>query len=184
MKSNKILVFFTLFVIGISEPFAGETQAIAELYKAGQYDRVCREGMQRYYRGDKEAHFAAMVGMACARVDTINPLGILQRNLVSTPALRSSAIYFSTLVLAKRLLYHHFVDGIPLGGFALPQYDHILSIVFDHVRRGDVVQMGDGMVRIDHGSRRILVSVSDDEPPRLLVDEYNGAQLVGRHWYQ
>lgn len=140
--------------------------------------------MREYYRGNKEAHFAAMVGMACAKTDAINPLGVLQRSLVATPALRSSATYFATLVLAKRLLYQHFIDGIDLGGVVLPKYDHILSTVFDHVARKDFVSMGQEMIRIESNGRSILVSVSDDRPARLLIDEYAGAKLLHRHWYQ
>ncbi|MBD3801279.1 MAG: hypothetical protein IE886_07555 [Campylobacterales bacterium] len=43
-----------------------------------------------YYAGSHEAHFAAMVGMACAKSDMINPL-------VETPSLRSTATFFATL---------------------------------------------------------------------------------------
>lgn len=171
-------LFFT------SAAWGTKTEAIVSLYKHGEYKQVCKQGMREYYRGNKEAHFAAMIGMACARSDAINPLGILQRSLVTTPALRGSATYFSTLILAKRLLYQHFIDGIALDAFVLPKYDHVLSIVFDHIARHDFNTIGDGMIRIEEGNRSILVSVSDDRPARLLVDEYSGAKLLRRHWYQ
>ncbi len=182
----KQLFFYSLFLTSVFPAllFGGQTKSVVMLYKKGEYGQVCRKGMRLYYNGSKEPHFAAMVGMACARTDAINPLGVLQRNLVSTPPLRRSATYFSTLVLAKRLLYQHFVDNTPIEQFVLPKYGHILSVVYDHVRRGDFVSMGKGMVRIDDRGRRIFVSVSDDEPPRLLVDEYDGMTLRHRHWFQ
>ena len=177
-----------VIVIAVVSLLATENSAkrdrIVSLYKQGQFSQVCREGMVQYYGGNDEPHFAAMVGMACAKVDEINPLGALQRNLVDTPALRSTSTYFSTLVLVKRLLYQHFIDGIVLDGYSLPKYDHILSIVYDHVSRGDFTQMGKGMIRIEAGGHSIFVSVSDDEPVRLLVDEYEGAKLLHRHWFQ
>lgn len=182
MKRTFIMII--LMALSSSALWGANTKKIVALYKAREYQQVCRQGMREYYRGNKEAHFAAMVGMACAKTDAINPLGVLQRSLVATPALRSSATYFSTLVLAKRLLYQHFIDGIELGAFVLPKYDHILSTVFDHVARKAYVPMGQGMIRIESDGRSILVSVSDDRPAKLLVDEYDGAKLVHRHWYQ
>lgn len=140
--------------------------------------------MRAYYAKDMDGHFAAMTGMACAKADSINALGSLQRNLVGTTALRSSAVYFSTLILLKRLLYQHFVDGISLQEFQLPKYDHILSVVFHHLKNGTFERLDNRMVRIEEGKRTILVSLSQDPQPKLLIDEYAGAILLKRHWYQ
>ena len=182
MKSIAVIMLFVVTLLAAEE--SDNKARFVSLYKQGEFRQVCKEGMVLYYRGQDEPHFVAMVGMACAKVDEINPLGALQRNLVQTPALRSSATYFSTLVLAKRLLYQHFIDGIALEGLVLPKYDHILSIVYDHMSRGDYTRLGGGMVRIEAAGRSIFVSVSDDEPVRLLVDEYDGAKLLHRHWFQ
>jgi len=182
MKSIAVIVLFAVTLLAAEN--SDTKERFVSLYKQGEFRQVCKEGLNLYYAGHDEPHFAAMVGMACAKVDEINPLGALQRNLVQTPALRSSATYFSTLVLAKRLLYQHFIDGITLEGLVLPKYDHILSIVYDHVSRGDYTQMGRGMLRIEAQGHSIFVSVSDDDPVRLLVDEYDGAKLLHRHWFQ
>ena len=185
MERMKYIVMIVIAVVSLlATENSTERDRIVSLYKQGEFGQVCKAGMVRYYAGNDEPHFAAMVGMACAKVDEINPLGALQRNLVDTPALRSTATYFSTLVLVKRLLYQHFIDGIALDGYVLPKYDHVLSIVYDHVSRGDFTQMGTGMIRIEAGSRSIFVSASDDDPVRLLVDEYEGAKLLHRHWFQ
>jgi hypothetical protein len=184
---QRMKYFAVLFIAAVSLAAAqnnAERDRIVSLYKEGAFKQACRAGMLQYYAGNDEPHFAALVGMACAKVDEINPLGALQRNLVQTPALRGTATYFSTLVLVKRLLYQHFIDGTALDGIALPRYDHILSVVFDHVSRGDYKQMAKKMIRIEEGGRSIFVSVSDDEPVRLLVDEYEGAKLLHRHWFQ
>lgn len=184
MKRSKIFAYSLALALSGTEAAAGEADDIANLYREQAFEKACKEGMRLYYGGRKEPHFAAMVGMACARVDAINPLGVLQRNLVDSPALRSSATYFATLVLAKRLLYQHFIDGISLQAFSLPSYDHILCFVFDAVRRGEFAPMGPNMIGIDRGMGRIIVSVSDDVPARLLIDEYDGSQLKHRHWFQ
>jgi hypothetical protein len=180
----KRIVLFLIVPLLAAQAASVDTDAMVALYKKGEYRQVCTKGMLQYYKGYDEPHFAAMVGMACSKVDEINPLGALQRNLVKTPALRSSATYFSTLVLAKRLLYQHFIDGIGIEAYKLPKFDHVLSIVYDHVSRSDYRQLEGGMIRIEEGGRTLFVSASDDDPIRLLVDEYEGAELVRRHWYQ
>ena len=53
----------------------GTTETIVSLYEKGAYAEVCKKGVIQYYQGNDEPHFAAMVGMACAKVDEINPLG-------------------------------------------------------------------------------------------------------------
>lgn len=185
MERMKLIAVIMLTVLSLLAAEEGNPKdRIVALYKDGEYKKVCREGMAQYYLGHDEPHFAAMIGMACAKVDEINPLGALQRNLVDTPALRSAATFFSTLVLEKRLLYQHFIDGVAVEGYTLPKYDHILSVVYDHISRGDFVQMGEQMVRIEEGKHNIFVSVSDDDPVRILVDEYEGAKLLHRHWFQ
>jgi len=40
------------------------------------------------------------------------------------------------------------------------------------------------MIKIDEGERTIFISISDDKPARVLVDEYKDAKLLKRHWYQ
>jgi hypothetical protein len=167
--------------------FASEFDSkLVKEYKAGKYKSVCKKGMHAYYKGRKDEHFAALVGVACANNDSINFLGILQRNLVGSPSMRSTASYFSALLLQKRLIYQFMIDGIDLSGFRLPKYDHVLSVVFDKLSKGDYKSLGGvtNMIKIDEGERTIFISISDDKPARVLVDEYKDAKLLKRHWYQ
>jgi len=179
-----MITLWTLIITVTLPAGAADTQQLLSLYRQGEFARVCKSGIAAYYAGEHDANFAAMVGMACAKSDSINPLGELQRPLVGTPALRSTATFFATLQLAKRLLYQHFVDGVPLEGITLPKYDHILSIVYDHVSRGDYKRMEKGELLIVNGTHNIIVSLSHGTPARLLVDEYESGRRIQRHWYQ
>ena len=175
------LIFILFFPLGAN---AYDERHIVALYKQGAYEDACKQGMSQYFQGNKEAHFAAMVGMACARVDLINPLGILQRNLVRTPTLRSTATFFTTLLLAKRLLYQHFVDGTPIEGLVLPKFDHVLTQVFDRMSRGEYERLPGGVIRIETPQRRYLLSIAGSAPQWLFIDEYAGAEMLKRHRYQ
>ncbi|WP_345987139.1 hypothetical protein WCX18_08265 [Sulfurimonas sp. HSL1-2] len=181
---KRIIPLMTLLALLTLSGYGADTKQVLALYRDGDYLQACKSGLSAYYAGSREAHFAAMVGMACAKSDMINPLGDLQRPLVTTPSLRSTATFFATLQLAKRLLYQHFVDGLEIKGFTLPKYDHILSIVYDHVSRGDYTTMEHGEMLIVDGQRNIIVSLSRGTPPRVLVDEYEAGQRIRRHWYK
>lgn len=155
-------------------------------FRSGDYAKVCQKGLEDYYAGRNDEMFVMMVGTACARVDNINPLGMLQRNLVSSASARETSSYFATLVLQKRLIYQYMVDGTPLTSLHLPYSNHILSIIFEQLANESFIQISEEprMIKVYDGERAIFLSVSDDEPKRILVDEYQDEQLIRRRWFQ
>ncbi|WP_345972022.1 hypothetical protein [Sulfurimonas diazotrophicus] len=181
---KRLFPLMTLLALLTLSSYGADTKQVLALYRDGDYLQACKSGLSAYYAGSREAHFAAMVGMACAKSDMINPLGDLQRPLVKTSSMRSTATFFATLLLAKRLLYQHLVDGVPIEGFTLPKYDHVLSIVYDHVSRGDYKTLEHGEMLIVDGQRNIIITLSRGTPPRVLVDEYESGRRIRRHWYQ
>lgn len=177
-----LLLFFLLLTL----LEAKSTPAFVKDFQNADYNEVCTNGLKHYYGGRKNEMFVAMVGTACAYIDNINPLGMLQRNLVSTPDARETASYFATLVLQKRLLYQFMLDDLELGQLALPYSNHILSLVIANVvdKNYKVLSQAPKMIKISDGSKNIIISISDDTPRRVLVDVYEGSTLTKRHWFQ
>lgn len=165
---------------------AKSTRAFVEDFKAGNYAEVCRNGLKHYYGGRKDEIFVTMVGTSCAYVDNINPLGMLQKNLIGSAGARETASYFSALVLQKRLLYQFMLDDTKLDYLTLPYSSHILSLIMSHVSSGNYKTLSTSpkMIKIIDGEKTILLSVSDDEKHKILVDVYEKATLVKRHWFQ
>jgi len=162
-----------------------ETNEIVELYKKGDFTDVCDLGMQYYFNhSEKEPHFVAMVGIACAKADMINWLGVLQRHLVDTPALRSTATFFTVLLMDKRLLYQHFVDGVPVDGYRFPVYDHVLSVVMEGMSRGAYEVDDNKTASITTKEGKIEIRLTDDTPPKLLIIERNATDILRTHWYR
>jgi len=155
-------------------------------FKAKKYDRVCDKGMKAYYGGYVEENFVSLVGVSCAKVDRINLLGMLQRSLVSTKESRENSSYFSTLILQKRLIYQFMIDDITLDDLKLPASNHLLSRVFTQLslKNYKVLSTSPKLVEVDDHGRRIILSVSDDEPIKVMVDEYKVDGELKRHWYQ
>ncbi len=181
-----IRIFIITLLVLVSASQAEIAEKLVSQYKAGKYRSVCNKGMSAYYSGKRDEHLLALTGMACAKIDSINILGSLQRHLVNSPAMRNSATYFSTLLLQKRLIYQFMLDDINITNLQLPKNEHILSTVFEHLSLGDFKRLGGEtkMIKITEGEKIIFLSISDDKPVRVLVDEYKGASLLQRHWYQ
>ncbi|MFC2074434.1 hypothetical protein ACFLR3_04195 [Campylobacterota bacterium] len=155
-------------------------------FKAKKYNKVCEKGMNAYYGGYVEENFVSLVGVSCAKVDRINILGMLQRSLVSTKEARENSSYFSTLILQKRLLYQFMIDDITLDDLKLPASNHLLSRVFTQLslKNYKVLSTSPKLIELDEHGRRIILSLSDDEPVKVLVDEYKANGELKRHWYQ
>lgn len=172
----------------LSGPVWAETamSTYIEMFKAGHYDIVCKEGLESYYGGRNDEMFVRMVGTACARIDNINPLGMLQRNLVSSKSARETASYFATLVLQKRLIYQFMIDDIKIASLQLPYSNHLLSIVFERIANGSYEKLSDDpkVIKVYDGDKSMVISVSDDEPKRILIDEYQGDKLIRHRWFQ
>lgn len=155
-------------------------------FKAEKYMRVCEKGMLQYYRGYTDENFVSLVGVACAKEDRINILGMLQRSQVESRDSRENASYFSSLILQKRLIYQFMIDGLSLENLRLPASSHLLSRVFEKLSSKDytVLSTFPKLIEIDDNGRKIMLSTSDDEPIKVLVDEYSIDGELKRHWYQ
>jgi hypothetical protein len=165
---------------------ARDISAFIDDFKAQKYDEVCDKGMALYYGGYADENFVSLVGVSCAKVDRINLLGMLQRSLVNSKSSRENASYFSTLLLQKRLIYQFMIDDLDVGKLALPSSTHLLSRVFEQLSAGNykVLSTSPKLVELDANGRRIILSLSDDDPVKVLIDEYTTAGELERHWYQ
>ena len=165
---------------------AKSTEQLVQDFKQKKYDSVCKDGLRDFRAGRQDENFLALVGTACANADYINPLGSIQAKLVLTREARETSAYFSELILEKNLIFYFMLDDASLAHLQLPHSSHILSFVFEHLGSGKFVYISKNpkMIKIDDGTRSILVSMSDDTARRLCIDEYNGATLLMRHGYQ
>lgn len=177
---------FIIFFLLTGLVNAKSTKAFLKDFNAGNYKEVCKNGLNHYYGGRKTEMFVAMVGTACAYVDNINPLGLLQKNLVSSADARETASYFATLLLQKRLIYQFMLDDINVTRLTLPYSNHILSLVFTNLAEKNykILSKKPKMIKIIDGEKNILVSISDDTPHKILIDVYEGSVLTKRHWFQ
>ncbi len=175
-----------MMLMGFAVLQARDITPFIEDFKAKKYNKICDKGGRLFYGGYRDENFVSLVGISCAKVDRINILGMLQRSLVESPSSRENASYFSTLILQKRLIYQFMIDDLDLKNLRLPASTHLLSRVFEHLSAGqyELVSKDPKLVEINANGRRMILSVSDDTPRKVLIDEFTPTGELERHWYQ
>ncbi len=151
-------------------------------YEAKNFEKVCNDGAALYLKNEKNEQILVAIGDACARVDSINPLGNIVKNLISTKEYRESGSYFATLILQKKLIYEFMLDNINIKELTLPRTNHVLSRVFEQLSKGNY-KTGENGIEISTEEMDYLLWLSKDEPKKVYIDENKNGKLVKRHWY-
>lgn len=177
----KILVVW--FGLLLTMSYAYTYKELTRDYEAKNYDKVCNDAAsQSYLKNEKNEQILVMIGDACAKTDSINPLGNISKNLISTKEYRESGSYFATLLLQKKLIYQFMHDAINLKELTLPRTDHVLSRVFEQLSKGNYKEGTNG-IEITTDTMDYLLWLSKDEPKKVYIDEHKDGKLVQRHWY-
>lgn len=174
--------FILLFLVSLHSLYAYTYNEVLKDYEAKNYDKICSEGAVFYLKNDKNEMILTAIGDACSKIDVINPLGYIVKNLVTTKEYRESGSYFATLVLQKKLIYQFMHDGINLQELKLPRTDHVLSKVFESLSQGNY-EIVDKKVQITTPEMDYLLYLVGDEPKKVYIDEYKNGKLIKRHWY-
>ncbi len=172
------LVIFALCIYGFSY---GRNDIIND-YKNGNFEKACISGTNSDSRDEE---ILSLIGNDCLKIDNINPLGVIIKRLVTSPKYRENASYFATILLQKKLIYQFMIDGINLKGIRLPRTSNILSIVFENLAKSNykVIDKNKNKIVINIKNQKYILWHSNDNPPKVFIDEYKDNILVKRHWY-
>jgi len=183
---NRILIFVISSLTILVNLEAKSIDSLIRDFQNQNFKVVCKDGMRKYSGGNRDEDFLGMVGVACAEIDSINPLGILQKALRSTKAGRNNASYFATLILQKKLIYQFMLDDIDLGYLRVPETGHILSVVFKNLvlKNYKTISKSPKRLEIRDGNRLIKVYVKKATPPKVVIDIYKDGEKVETHWYR
>jgi len=176
-----IRVIFVILALSVSGFSYGKNDIIND-YKNQNFEKVCISGTNTDSRNED---ILSLIGNACLKIDSINPLGIISKRLVTSPKYRENASYFATILLQKKLIYQFMIDGINLKSIRLPRTSYILSIVFENIVKGNykVLDISKNKIEIDKKDKKYILWRSNDKPPKVFIDEYKDNTLVKRHWY-
>lgn len=96
----KLLIVVSVFVC--HSLYAYSYNDVLKDYQAKRYEKVCSDGAEFYLKNERNEQILVAIGDACAKVDAIQPLSYISKNLISTKEYRESASYFTTLMLQKK----------------------------------------------------------------------------------
>ena len=171
---KKLLFLLPLFLFGFD--FQKE-------FLAGHYNKVCKEGVREVFNKkiDHNEKLMSIAGVACAKSDNILYLPIFVKRLKKTKAGRLNAIYFSVLILQKKLLYSYFMDNTNISFYHLPITDHPLSIVEYHIATNQFTKEGNKIV-IKYKDKIYKVY---KKGTKVFIDIYDkNNHLIKSQWYR
>lgn len=166
---NKLFLF-SVFLIFLRADIINE-------YKNNNFNKICNF---KNINKTKNEKLLSIIGISCVKSDNLYLLPYIIAKLKHTKLARQNAIYLDTIYMQKRLLYSYFFDKFSLKGFALPNTDYILSIVFNKIKNGQYKRQGD-VISIYLKKETIKVYPQKN---KLIVDEYYKNNLIKRHWFR
>jgi len=145
------------------------------------YKEVCDKGMKKYFKGNRDEKFLSLVGVACVKSDSFNPLGYLVKDLKKTKEGRNNALYFANLIFQKKLLYSYMLDGIDISYYKTANTSNILSFVVNSIANKKFSKIDDKIL-IKDNNFLYKVYLSGD---KVFIDKYDkNENLIERHWYR
>lgn len=171
-----------LVIVSASLLNADTLNAFLQAYKSGDSELTCTYGRDLYRTNIRDENILIAIGQACAEVDFIDFIGVLQQRLGKSSESRKAAVYFSSLVLQKRLISQFMYEDIDLRSYALPVTDHILSRVFEAIKSADYRLVSHNPKHIQIGTQEEFLDVYTDK--KICVDHYKGHKKIRAHRYR
>ena len=122
---------------------ANTEQTLLSDYQAKKFHQTCLEGSKLVYQYRHNDTLLNMIANSCINSDNIDMLGRLIPYLKHTKASRNNASLYATLLLEKKLLLQHLIDGIDISSLTLPAIHHELSRCFDALSRKTYIKTDD-----------------------------------------
>jgi len=161
---------------------ADDLSSFLNAYKQGDSESTCRFGRKLYRENIRDENILIAAGQACAKEDFIDFVGVLQQRLGKSSESRKAAVYFSSLVLQKRLIFQFMLEDVDLSPYALPVTDHILSRVFNAIKNGEYTLIEKHPKHIQIGTQEEFLDVYITK--KVCVDHYKDDKKIKEHRYR
>lgn len=153
-----------------------------EAYKSNDIPVACESGRHLFHSGMRDEKLLIAIGEVCSKADYIDFVGVLQQRLGQSPESRNAAVYFSTLVLQKRLLRQYMHEETDLSHYTLPVTDHILSRVYEAIKKKAFILVADNPKHLHIGDNNNYIDLYVQE--QMHADEYSNGIKIQTHRYR
>jgi len=131
----KIGVILFMFVVNFA--LASNLSDLKQLFNDKKFTQVCIESGKIYQNNKNNEEFLNMFAASCLKTDMINRMVLSIIKLYKTKEARENAVYFSTILYQKKLLYYALSDDFDISYVNLPKTNYILSKIFDKFVKGE-----------------------------------------------
>ena len=171
-----------IFVLNMTALLANDNlMTFLDAYKNGETALACSIGRKIFHSGMQDEKILVAIGKSCADDDYINFTGVLQQRLGKSAESRRAAVYFSTLLLKKRLISQYMHENIDLSPYALPRTEHVLSLAFEAIRNKSYTLISDHPKRLHIGDKENYLDLYADN--KIHIDVYRGKIKIQEHRY-
>jgi len=159
MKTFYFLLMFTSLLFASLDD---DLSTINSMYKNADYKKACRFGANKILKYRESETFVSIFAFSCVEADQIDKSASAAVLLKQSPKARANALYFSTLLLQKKILLHAMFDDFKISSLTLPSTNHILSKVFDLYMQ----------YRYNNGTKLDLYKFTDKNNPNESYEMY------------
>ncbi len=171
-----LLTLFSNFML-----FASDFDIVKQYYNENNYRTACLKAGDIYGELSDNEEFLSIYAHSCLESDMINRLVLPIIKLYQTPESRENAVYFSTILYQKKLLYHALVDDVDISYINLPKTNYILSKVFNRFVNGNYNYTNGAYWFIDEDDSSISYKLTAEEhqkAKKIFLRTYKDGQVI------
>lgn len=175
--------FLLIVFVFINCVFAVNMEDVKTWINNKNYAKLCHNNVFDLASKNKDEGLLSVYADACLQTDWVNKLSSVVILLRQTKEGRQNAVYYSTILYKKKLLYLSMIDGIDISGMFLPKTNYILSDIYDaYVEKK--YELKDGVYYFYFGANTYTVSiVNENGYDKLVLKSYINDKLISTKSY-
>ncbi len=168
-------------IMALNFLFATNLNDIKILYGNKKFSKVCTKSGEIYQNYKSNEEFLNIFAASCLNSDMINRMVLPIIKLYKTKKARENAVYFSTILFEKKLLYYALSDDIDISYVNLPKTDYILSRIFDKFVKGEYDLRNSSYWFSDDNNSNLSYKLSLEERngvKKMYLRTYRGHKII------
>jgi len=182
----KYIFIITILFSKLFAGFQSDLQTLHKMYENNNFNKACKFGTNKIVKYKKSEQFLSIYAFSCLKDDQIDKLARASALLKHSPQARANSVFFSTILLQKKLLLHAMIDGFKIKTLQLPSTEHILSKVFDLVMNENIDNYETAHELLDsknHNEKYKLFVKKENENKKIVIEHYLNNNLINTHQY-
>jgi len=182
----RYIFIITMFYSTLFAGLQNDLKTINQMYEENNFKKACRFGANKIIGYKRSEKFISLYAFSCLKSDQIDKLASATALLKHSPQARANSVYFSTILLQKKLILHAMIDDFKIKQLQLPSTDYILSKVFDLFMKEQKNESSTLHEFIDSNNPtekyRLFVK-NENENKKVIIEHYLNNNLIKTHQY-